>query len=366
MVEIKDSIPPHENKENISLEQTVEQYKTIRPTYLQFEQKLKALIEELLNDIGIDYDLVESRTKTVDSFREKINRPGKQYINPIEEITDKVGIRIVLYYLSDIENVCELLRTEFKIDDSLSIDKGSELKPNEFGYRSIHKIIIIGPNRCGLPEWRSYIELKAEIQVRTVLQHAWASIDHALRYKNESDVPTKLRRRLFRLSGLLEMADEEFSALKDEQIKISDEATISIQRGEDLEINAQTIERYLENSDLVKKIVDCAIEIGFVTEIEDSNISNLIKTCNYFGIARLNGLNSGLLHFKDNYKSYLQKIYNKLYEIVKEKEVTINKSGIIEWFIYILNKEKVEQYLIDSALPKEGIQKFLKIFNSFI
>jgi len=54
-----------------------------------------------------------------------------------------------------------------------------------------------------------------------VLQHAWASISHALQYKQEQDVPTVSRRKLFRLSALLELADEEFLSLRKEQTEVT-------------------------------------------------------------------------------------------------------------------------------------------------
>jgi putative GTP pyrophosphokinase len=69
-----------------------------------------------------------------------------------------------------------------------------------------------------LPGWAKYKGLKAEFQVRTILQHAWDAISHKLDYKPESPMPRQNRRRLARLAGLLELADDEFSNLKKQAV----------------------------------------------------------------------------------------------------------------------------------------------------
>jgi GTP pyrophosphokinase len=65
-----------------------------------------------------------------------------------------------------------------------------------------------------LGEWKPFDGLKAEIQVRTIGQHAWAAISHALQYKREQDAPVNVQRRLARLAGLLELVDDESEALR--------------------------------------------------------------------------------------------------------------------------------------------------------
>jgi ppGpp synthetase/RelA/SpoT-type nucleotidyltranferase len=96
-----------------------------------------------------------------------------------------------------------MIEEEFTIDKDNSLDKRKELRSNEFGYLSVHYVVSLSPARAALGEYKNYASLRAEIQVRTVLQHAWAAVDHRLRYKSETDAPEHLRRRLFLLSGLL-------------------------------------------------------------------------------------------------------------------------------------------------------------------
>jgi hypothetical protein len=70
--------------------------------------------------------------------------------------------------------------------------------------------------RSGLAEYQSYKDLKLEVQVRTILQHAWAEMEHDIQYKSPNAIPTLIKRRFIALAGLLEIADREFQTLQDE------------------------------------------------------------------------------------------------------------------------------------------------------
>lgn len=231
-----------------------DQFLKVRPTYEAFTQRLEDLICQLLKSHQIKYHLLESRTKTIDSFCEKACRPGKGYASPLEEITDLSGVRIILYYLDDVERVAKLIRREFTVDESRSEDTTGRLKENEFGYLSVHFVVQLSDERNSLREWREFAGLRTEFQVRTVLQHGWAAISHALQYKSEYDAPKQLRRRLFRLSGLLELADEEFIALRDahDQMVELQLSQLRLER-EIAELTKEVIARYIETTDYLDR-----------------------------------------------------------------------------------------------------------------
>lgn len=148
---------------------------------------------------------IESRTKSVRSFAEKITSKGK-YADPLEEITDLAGLRVIVYYPDDVRAVGAVIDRELTVDWENSNRSGHDDPPDRFGYRSDHYIV-------SLPASARFAGLRAEIQVRTVMQHAWAAVDHEIRYK-AADLPRDLSRRLFRLSALLELADEQFAGLQ--------------------------------------------------------------------------------------------------------------------------------------------------------
>lgn len=179
-----------------------------------YVRRLVNLIEDLLKSKSIDFHVIEGRAKTVESVREKLNRPGKSYTNPAKNLPDLAGIRIVLYDKEGVDNAAQLIDAEFSVDEASSTDKSKELSPDQFGYLSFHKIISLPGSRLAMTEWSRFSEMHAEVQIRTVLQHAWASISHKMQYKRESEIPAVLRRRLMRLAGLFELADDEFLALR--------------------------------------------------------------------------------------------------------------------------------------------------------
>jgi putative GTP pyrophosphokinase len=130
-----------------------------------------------------------------------------------------------------------------------SSDKGDVLRKEErFGYLSVHYLVPLLRQRTDLPEYRRFDGLVAEIQVRTILQHAWAEIEHDIQYKSLTTIPSGVRRRFMSLAGLLEIADREFQAVQDEDERIRNEAKISIQMDqlENVEITADALRKYLD------------------------------------------------------------------------------------------------------------------------
>tara|TARA_B110001469_G_scaffold54132_1_gene52240 strand:+ start:7992 stop:8981 length:990 start_codon:yes stop_codon:yes gene_type:complete len=164
------------------------------------------------------------RVKDVDSFLEKIER--KSYEKPFEETEDICGIRIICYYQKDIAKIERIIKKEF--DTIESFNKENDLEYNEFGYRSHHLIASVKKEWEKTPNFRGLSTLKFELQIRTVLMHAWAEIEHNLAYKSELQTPKQFRRKLHRISAKLEEADEQFEELKKEseeyQNQLLDEA----------------------------------------------------------------------------------------------------------------------------------------------
>ncbi|MGF6349007.1 putative GTP pyrophosphokinase [Variovorax sp. W2I14] len=125
------------------------------------------------------------------------------------------GVRITTYFADDVDRVAETLQSEFEIDQRSSIDKRQYSDPDRFGYQSLHYVLSLQPKRAELAEYAKYRNLKCEVQVRSILQHAWAEIEHDLGYKSTGGVPFSLRRRFARIAGLFELADDEFQAIRD-------------------------------------------------------------------------------------------------------------------------------------------------------
>lgn len=291
----------------------VEKYQSRRPLYEGFALKLEALMEDILEANDIKYQIVESRAKDIHSFREKIVRPGKSYNDPLKDITDLCGCRVIVYYQDDVARVAEAIKAEFRISEENLSRQPQLLEVDRFGYLSAHYIVSIGKTRSDLTEWKPYAALVAEIQVRTVVQHAWSAVSHALQYKQEAAIPSKLQRRLHRIAGLFELADEEFVGLRNERESVRLQARRDLESGNDsVPLTAETILEFLATWKGVNKLAAAAKRVGF-KEIDDGSdkeqfISAIYDTAALTGISNVEGLRNALEQADVSYLERLGKL----------------------------------------------------------
>lgn len=186
----------------------------LRPKYEKLGEEIAYILTQHVRSAHIEYASIIFRTKTLDSFCEKVIR--KAYTGPLDEISDMAGVRIVYLYLSDCDKLKSVIEKEFKVIEK--VDKIDKSELDRFGYGAVHYLVKLGKGSSGA----RYDDLKnfiCEIQVRTILQDAWAMVAHHLSYKQESDVPKELRRKLNALSGLFETADDQFNRLREDRIE---------------------------------------------------------------------------------------------------------------------------------------------------
>ena len=194
--------------------QAVKWYQNQRHNYSKLRAEVEVILREALNENEIIFHRIESRVKTAESFREKASR--NKYHDPINEITDLTGIRIITLFEKEIHQISDILKNLFKIDYSRSEDKADLLDADKMGYKSIHYIAELSQEKISETELESFAGLKFEIQIRSILQHAWAEIEHDRNYKFKGELPKHLQRRFYALAGMLEIADREFNTLAEE------------------------------------------------------------------------------------------------------------------------------------------------------
>jgi ppGpp synthetase/RelA/SpoT-type nucleotidyltranferase len=171
------------------------------------------LVGRLLTEEGIRVHSISRRVKDKESVQRKLASKADRYSN-VKSLTDLLGLRIITYFPDEVDVVASVIEREFAIDRENSVDKRAILDPDRFGYLSLHYIASLDSQRASLTEYKRFAGLKFELQIRSILQHAWAEINHSLGYKSEAVLPKELRRRFFRLAGLLELADDQFLELK--------------------------------------------------------------------------------------------------------------------------------------------------------
>lgn len=273
------------------------EYDEKKTVYDDFSKRCEILLKELLEVEGYRVHSVTSRFKDRDKLREKIEREGKSY-TCLSDITDVAGARIITHFEDEVDKVGSLVEREFKIDRSRSIDKRKILDPDRFGYLSLHYICSLNEDRQKLSENRLYDRVCCEIQIRSILQHAWAEIEHDLGYKPNTTVPAPIRRRFSRLAGLLELADQEFESIRNElkayEARVPEEIRST---PSEVEIDDVSIAAFMRDEPLVRAI-DNEIANAADAKIDKSGPTankKLADHLRYTGIATIDALRRGLI-----------------------------------------------------------------------
>ena len=182
----------------------LQEYKDKHPQFEEAESKVISLLKHTFKDAGLHVASVESRIKTERSLAGKLERKGQKY-KSLADITDVLGIRVITYYIDDVDKIATAIERMFEVDWENSIDKRKIHTIDSFGYVSLHYVCSME----GFP-------YRFEVQMRTVLQHAWANLDHDTGYKSGVEIPKRYLRSMSRLAGMLELIDEEFSKIRSE------------------------------------------------------------------------------------------------------------------------------------------------------
>lgn len=282
----------------------MEEYDQQLELYSEFTKKTERLIRELLKEKNLKYNSITSRIKGKSKLHEKLIRPDKYYLD-LKEVTDIAGIRIITYFSDEIDTIAKVMRDEFEIDWKHSVDKRVSIEPDRFGYISLHYIAKIKKSRLELTEYQRFQDCKIEIQMRSILQHAWAENEHDIGYKTKESIPKNTRRSFSRLAGLLEIADSEFIRIRSdlqEYEKII--PSLIIETPKLVLIDKVSLYIYIKNSNLVNGL---DIKISNATKIQivkDENnlhlfIDNLINKLEYVGLKNIDDINSSLYEFGD-------------------------------------------------------------------
>ncbi len=186
---------------------------------------------------------VTSRTKDLNSLTAKAD--NKHLRHPFQEINDIVGLRVVCLFMGDIPRVGEIIQNAFNVISQ--DDKIEGYDARSFGYMSIHYIVTMKKQYSG-PRYARIANLPFEIQVRTIAMEAWATISHYLDYKTEKDIPDKLRKDFYALSGLFYIADKHFETFYNASQIVGKQLTQAFDSSNpplDLRITADTLDAYL-------------------------------------------------------------------------------------------------------------------------
>lgn len=262
-------------------------YSKIVSSFRDLETEVKHILESASRQQSLKVAGLESRIKTIDSIVEKAVRKGVK--DPMMELSDILGVRIIGLLRSDMGHFEALIRDEFEI---IEVDDKT-VHGDGLGYRSEHFICKLKKELVG----RRYDEIKNfkfEIQLRTLCMHAWAALSHHLQYKSEEDVPVDLQQSLRALSGLFFVADsqfEQFVKVKDDYRERAAVESESLNAGP-IDLNMDTFKAYAS-----KRFPDRSMGT-------DDDISDLISDLKHFNITTINQIDNFVKKRRSDFADY--------------------------------------------------------------
>ena len=208
------------------------------------------LVTSLLDEAGINYLSISGRTKSIASFAEKAVRVAdgvRLYADPLREIGDQLGVRVITYVRTDVAAVADLLADQVVVTDDRDLGRETASE-GRFGYASRHLQITLDSAREGQPAYAHLRGRNVQVQIRTVLQHAWAEFEHDIRYKGT--VPREhahdFDRRFTLAAGLLELADQEFTTIRDRlRGPVTQADQLATSSGDDPRLDARELAAFL-------------------------------------------------------------------------------------------------------------------------
>ncbi len=272
---------------NLKDRMILEEYRKQRDDFVKLGDTVHGMLDDIMEEIGISVLTIEHRVKAEKSLAGKLERSGGYY-NTFDELTDILGLRIVCFLADEIDTIGKKVEQSFVIDWENSSDKRALIKENAFGYLSLHYI-------CSLPFGKGWPDeicgKKFEIQIRTILQHAWAVIEHDIGYKSDFGVPRDISRQFARIAGILELADDEFIRARDAMVGYTEDIRQRIAKDEadNIRINMISLKEYVMKNPRMQSLIK---EIAGLSnaEIQEIDPESYIAQLAFLGITTLGGI----------------------------------------------------------------------------
>ena len=268
-------------------EAILREYREQLPVFEKMQATVPAQIRSVFEEAGIVVASVESRIKEEKSLAGKLELKGAKY-RSLADITDIFGVRIITFYTDDVDKVASVVDRLFDVDWENSVDKRKLHEIDSFGYLSLHYI-------CRFPD----SPYRFEVQMRTVLQHAWANMNHDTGYKTGVEVPKEYLRNMNRLAGMLELVDEQFSLIRREinDYRRQVQSLVASGRLEEVSLDADSFRSYLNVGpfDLLNRRIAAVNQ----AEIQDVSLMSFLQVFKALGFNTLGDLAQCIRDYSD-------------------------------------------------------------------
>ena len=294
---------------------------------------------------------MEARIKREDSLAGKLRRKGSKY-QSLRDITDILGVRLITFYNEDVDRIAAITESLFDIDWANSVDKRNMHQFDSFGYNSLHYICKVPASLYSDPDHPELNEIRFELQMRTALQHVWSAIQHDIGYKSEIETPMEYHRSLSRLAGMLELADNEFSRIRNSIADYRRRMQSLVQKGrlEEVPLDGDTFSSYLALHPFEK--LNRKIAAITQAEIQEASFHHYLRLLREIGMKTLGDIERMMSNnFDDAYKMALFQLGSTDIDILSE---TVGLQNIC--FVHILK----------SGGGKPGLIQMFNIINGMM
>ena len=300
-------------------------------TYKKLSHDVNEIITTLLEVNQIKISNMAIRIKSEEALRNKVMYKNKY--SHLDEITDILGVRIITLFENDVDTILGLLEKTFEVCEIVDKRKKERSSRIEFGYNSLHVIVKFTDARCSLVEYQKYQDIRFEIQLRTVLQHAWAEVEHGLGYKSYYEPPMSVKRKLNRLAATLEILDEEFENIRYD-IALYNQSIDKVEKIMKTDINKNSLIAYVNNSDFLNQLVHkIAKEQNFMI-IRDSSFISQQKVptkLTMYGYQYIHELDADI----HRYEKIMYLIGHEMCERIYHDNRFLNLYSCLMWFTFI-------------------------------
>jgi hypothetical protein len=212
----------------------------------------------------------------------------------LRDISDLVGVRIITYYSDDLDRIARIVAGEFaQLDPMEDKRKGN---PDTFGYSAIHMDCAYLPERIASTEYKRFAKARFEIQITTILGHAWAEMHHP--WYDELNSPTEEVRRFHRLAAVLELAEQEFLEIRTKKDQRERSASVRVAANTPgIPVTPEALKAFIEQNEFVNKLdleFLSASGAGSLTEPSGNYISLAARLVNAVGISTIQELEGRL------------------------------------------------------------------------
>ena len=224
----------------------LDDYREKLPVFGKMLEVASGALRSAIESNGVYITAFESRIKAEPSLAGKLELKGAKY-SGLDDLTDIVGIRVITFYTDEVDKIAAIADKLFDIDWKNSVDKRRMHELDSFGYNSLHYICRIPKSLYCDPACPEVNTFRFELQMRTALQHVWATMHHDTGYKSGVEIPKEYLRAINRLAGMLELADEQFSAIRTEinDYRRNIQNLVASGRFDDVLLDGDTFRSYL-------------------------------------------------------------------------------------------------------------------------